>query len=605
MHGAISGMRGAGAANAALNLECALYCLILFMPKSRPRKKPNARAPRRIPARHARAAEQLNSALSNRHLVEQEVFDTVIDGLPSECRKRRVTDPIESQELLHSARISIERIGLEYAQALGSYSSIFYLRRLPSEVFSGRLSTTGPYRRSIAEGLSALGASGDYYPADHMNRVVPVLNKGNSEQLLKLCGVAGVLSSVHASLRRAGKGQSIMWSPYDLPDPAPDSTIDPLLEVHDQRVAAHGSRAMGTATSMFTPVFAKLSTPKAISEFLLVVIPTGAPREVLFWRGPLSKTQRLKLKNGQFIVGATTLGELSRIIGLGTTRSGWEQRGLSSLIVFLRAMFKLAYWDDVHIGESLPSVGYFVLPTKFLKDILEVEVPDALIELAHVLPDSLPESADRVLNEVGSLLPTLWPLLPGPVIRMAGHQTAIDIHAASMWLERLLGISNDAPSDLVNARAEHFELVVQDIINGTEWRPPEEIGKVRGKGLRQSGTLITDVDAIALKGQTLLLISCKSIPLTPEYDAGVYANVRNVRTHLADSDEYWTKKIDFFRSHPKGSNYDFSGYEIRGLVCIPFVAYTDADQMREAVSEDGHSLRAVCSMGELREFMSK
>lgn len=186
------------------------------------------------------------------------------------------------------------------------------------------------------------------------------------------------------------------------------------------------------------------------------------------------------------------------------------------------------------------------------------------------------------------------------MFRAAGDQTAVDISSAQMWLHRLLTIDSYAAPDLVNARAFHFERVVQDVIDETAWRPPPELHEMRGRTLRLGSVSITDVDALAARDGTLLLVSCKSIPHTAELDAGIHARVRNVRTSLEEYDAYWQDKVKLFRANPIGDNYDFSGYQVLGNVCILHVEFTHIEQTR-FVTE---TLRAVGSFTELQTYLA-
>jgi hypothetical protein len=132
-----------------------------------------------------------------------------------------------------------------------------------------------------------------------------------------------------------------------------------------------------------------------------------------------------------------------------------------------------------------------------------------------------------------------------------------------------------------------------------------KIRQLRGKALKISNESVTDVDAIAVSGTTILLISCKSIPHTPELDAGIYDRVRNVRTHLEKSDKEWLERLATFRSSPRGANFDFSGYEIVGVVCVPHIEFTFADQARIVLGEEaGRHLRAVASLSEILTYIN-
>jgi hypothetical protein len=70
---------------------------------------------------------------------------------------------------------------------------------------------------------------------------------------------------------------------------------------------------------------------------------------------------------------------------------------------------------------------------------------------------------------------------------------------------------------------------------------------------------------------------------------------------LSGADASWRKIIGELRANPIGDNFDFSGFpRIVGVVCMPFVVYSDADETLAFV--DG-TLRACVSTDELDAWL--
>jgi hypothetical protein len=92
--------------------------------------------------------------------------------------------------------------------------------------------------------------------------------------------------------------------------------------------------------------------------------------------------------------------------------------------------------------------------------------------------------------------------------------------------------------------------------------------------LEFGGNTIGDIEAIAHKSGRTILISCKSIIYTSEYDAGRYNQVRNQAARIEEALRDWDKFLETLRSHPRGGNYDLrSAGELFGVVVTPHVVY--------------------------------
>jgi hypothetical protein len=122
------------------------------------------------------------------------------------------------------------------------------------------------------------------------------------------------------------------------------------------------------------------------------------------------------------------------------------------------------------------------------------------------------------------------------------------------------------------------------MIDQTAWAPNSPFRELHRRKLRLNDRPITDVDALAVSGSTILLVSCKSIPYTYEYDGGDYGTVRNVRTRIEVADVEWQQRVDKIRQERSGDNYDFEGYEVYGVVCTPFVVLRIVHKLKSSYS---------------------
>ena len=194
-----------------------------------------------------------------------------------------------------------------------------------------------------------------------------------------------------------------------------------------------------------------------------------------------------------------------------------------------------------------------------------------------------------------------WPLIKGSIVFFEKDRIYVDLHAATLYFLANLRFP-DFTGDIANARALHFEKITQRIINKTKWMPSPDLLQYRGRTLKYNGKNITDIDAIGeLKGQ-LLLVSCKSIPYTNDYNMGDHKITRNISCRIEEAVVKWQEVIDFFNNNKKGDNYDFSNYLIGPpLVCTPVPFFSKGVATEIAIG----SLRKACTLEELEEYLFK
>lgn len=184
--------------------------------KKRVRGKTGKSKSRRPTARRV-ASDAVASAVAQRDAIFIETIHEAISVIPEECRVDRVTEPVEAMAPLDAVRLAIEGVGRHYAQAMGGYSWLFWLRRLPTEAFSGGPTTSRLYCRALAEVMSSWTTTPEQFEAKSFKSVIPVMSDSQLEALMKLCSVARLLGTVHSVIRRAGKGESVRWPRQGLP----------------------------------------------------------------------------------------------------------------------------------------------------------------------------------------------------------------------------------------------------------------------------------------------------------------------------------------------------------------------------------------------------
>lgn len=576
-----------------------------YMPRSRRRVrgKPGRPKPRRPTNRRA-ALDAIARAVARQDGIFDEVRQEAISSLPEQCRVDRITNPMDSVAPLEASRMALEAVGRQYAQVMGSYHWLFWLRRLPPTVFSASLPTSAPYRQALAEVMSSWTDSSEYFGAEVQKSVIPAVSQDQLEAVMRLCAVAHALAIIHSVIRRVGKGESVEWFRRNLPSTVPDPELDELISLYDRRCLSREGIHAGTQPFRFHPFFSEVPPGSKLEHFALVVNELPEVTDIPFWRGPVSAVRATSVKPGRFIAGGMTTSNIREIFRLSQGVSPWRDARLPSLMLLLRSLFLKTFisgWGSE--WNPLPSVGYLVFPTADLANGIQPHITAASADLLEIMPEIVPADGSEVLANVAAIQASAWPLGRGPIMRTAGAQTVIDIHAASYRLDEMLTVVSSGGGSLVNARARHFENYVQRTIDQTGWAPKPPLRELWQKTLRINGEAITDLDALAACGSVALLVSCKSVPYSAAYERGDYGVVRNVRTNIEQSDVGWQKVINRLLLQPKGDNYDLEGYELYGVVCTPFVIFTHRQQNRTILSRGDHLLRATCSVSELIDFL--
>ena len=310
--------------------------------------------------------------------------------------------------------------------------------------------------------------------------------------------------------------------------------------------------------------------------------------------------------SGQFVIQFMTLGGLvDTVTAGGKIGTKWWQPHTPSLVVLLQALYYDAAFLSEVAGVGIPKVGYLRRRRDYAEWVLDQVLPAIGADLEDLFPGEVPANGRSVIETLEGVGPDIWPAQPGPVVRGLGDNLVIDVWAASSRLQHDALVPPETGGAMVNAAAFRFESVVQDMIDGTPWRPSSLSRKLLRGHLKLAGRYLTDIDAVGERDGTLLLVSCKNIPYSPAYDSGEHRVVRNVATTVDKAVQHWKHVLTTVSGSPVGDNFNVSAFkEIRGVVVTPRVTYSqDPDTL--AMSTCGTvCLRAAMSLGELVEVLS-
>lgn len=495
---------------------------------------------------------------------------------------------------LHALISSYEREIAFHHSTYGSVRWFWYLRRIPREFFSGGYGTTFAYDRVLAESLTWPWPQQAIRFEQFLNFPIDV---AAARQIARFIGRLKLLSHLHILYRRVGKGAELDLSgrlPFAKTPPEVDKAITIYDQRHDQGFdfAAPG---IGIATlhgndpsvdDIFNFSAESLLVTFALSEPVRVAVP--------FPYGEKLETAEVDSWH------AMTLMPLERVFApFGSV----EPTYLQAVAPALQLLMLLPVFFGAFRGAfaGMLQFGYFVVPHEKLATLLDDSLQFANDALRKRSPGTT--WADNFADWFASAMavkPETWPLKPGGFLRVAGSLVVVDVTAASYAL--LARVEIDRSPVHGNLRARVFEDQCQGFINKTKWKPAPALLGLRGRTLRIGGKNLTDIDALGVRADTLLLVSCKSLIYDAGYDRGDFQVIRNAQCTVDAAVLDWAQIISIVRSTPVGDNYDFSSFqEVLGVVCTPFAVYTSTSKSLEFVAP---GLRACASAAELDRWLS-
>jgi hypothetical protein len=468
---------------------------------------------------------------------------------------------------------------------------LWMLRRLPASVFTGTYVSTHGYDSRLAEVLTGLAPSRPGTVLCERERISYKLTQPLVDDLRQLCNATIYLSDLHVAYRLASKGAPIEFLPEFPPRAHASPELLAAVQLYDSRSATAARVPNSLGVGGTDPLACTLAGRGELFGIIPIKpFPITLPVDMFGVLESLVPTQEVTL-HARFWPYSFS-GEAHHRL------SAIETRRQAAILILLHSAW-LQTHRHVSQFHSVLTHGYLLVgPTTLASWIQEAmkELPEYLRERARAL--ALTSSAE-VLRTVCAIEGRAWPLLSGPLIRSDGEVVCVDLAAATASF-----IAIEAPStngSPANNRALEFEQAVQAVVDATQWKPPQGMRSLRGRTLKLNGRKITDIDAIASIQNQLLLISCKSVVYRDSHDAGEFTAIRSASRTVLGAVEAWQSKLEVFREHRRGDNYDFRGFDdIHGVVCTPNVVYVPQGHATEEVLP---GLRIASSVSELEAWL--
>ncbi|MBX8493495.1 hypothetical protein [Pseudomonas cichorii] len=557
-----------------------------------------------------------------KHIVELELR---IIRLPF-FREAKAKTPLPARESAEFFTQCIRAMEEAFAGDLNSYSAMrwmYYLRRTPNEVFAGELSSTGVNSRVLAE-IYANRSTKVETATYGRNGFVFSINESTLRHVARFISFVTIIYDLQVGFRLASKGfdydfpnrhfKALVKSKLTVGLPAIKSSLprtvrNPALESavriydkrHNNQKRTYQSVAMSLAGLAHDDAAGDTLTSGDITQALWGMHDERAfsPRDFLE-EHPLAEAygtdEKITVRFGPSQLDYAKLFELYRLPVMARVEID-NNAALCLLLIFLggRWLQKRRY-SFLRVME----LGYFIMEFDQWDEFAEKEYPKACDEIRRYLPQF--QALERYSEFVTSCLSfkgEVWPLSHGDIIRVTNDYICIDMWAASTgflgWFQ-----FPKTQGQVANERATKFEDVVQGVIDLSPWAD-SSIKGLRQRELKIDGQALTDIDAIGSYNGTLLVVSCKSIPYTREYDRGVHNTIRNAAATVDNGVDYWANIVNQLEARKEGENFNLTDYkQIVGVVCTPFAVYTShSTSLSMAIGE----MRWACSLDELSDFL--
>lgn len=501
---------------------------------------------------------------------------------------------------LNSCRELVEQELIKWASGYNQLQWLWYLRRLPPHIFQGTLATTFSYDSSLAEVLSEYGNTNTTAKSSPGRAVSYKIDDSVVRRVVKFCAGIILLSQIQVLLRLAGKGSLFSFEASRisaLPDARPSVEILQSIRLFDKRTAA-GSGFLNRTGTVIT-------SDQELDEEEISSIFVITRAEQPFW-GRVA-TGRLVREHAELEVLYNFLPSIVSVEQLKILNSDprlinfdWIQSEVGAL--FILVIVSIAFY--LHLDNApvtLGQYGYCLMDLEMFKITVDERITEARSIVQQLtLSSNLPTTSADLLRTLETCSGSIWPLRFGSPLRRDGELICVDLYAATARLNSLLEFPH-VQGKIANARAAHFELAAQALIDDSPWRPGKDLTQLRGRKLRYENQDVTDIDAIGEYNGTLLMVSCKSVIYSSAYDAGEYAVVKNKSDMINLAVTHWEGKRDFFVKHTIGANYDFRNYQrLLAVVCTPWPVYVS---IGPATREIAPHLLAATSLYELGQWL--
>lgn len=470
---------------------------------------------------------------------------------------------------------------------------INYVRRLPPQALAIRSASGVPpeestYHSSIVDALTALHGA-DVDSIEETKYLEPRASEGST--LGRIVECVHALAEYQNVFRWAGRGARYHWSPGDvIARRAYDRDFETAVDDYDRRKEPHSgvlSLLLGTVGGERPHDTDGSRTFSPTSLFGVGRVRSPGWHLVRDMTYQPKVGRRLTLYT-RFSFVHFSFEFLVDLFNRAPTIPQALEPSIAITLAFLAATGGLTFNNEQSYASVL-GLGLIDGPSGVMYDGIRLGFPRALevLDALKLRPSAL-QTPDDLIQKSARVSPRLWPVRRGAFVRQASGRTTFDIFGATTALLIMLRQASCGTGELGRLRGAHFEDSVQQLIDRTTWKPTEELSRLRRRKLTIDGVDVSDIDAIAAKGDRLFLVSCKGRVHDDKIEIGEYSASRNVQTLARESVTHWRSVVAKLRLRPQGDNFDFRAFrKISGVVCFPFPVFVPDRALIHRLSAPG------------------
>jgi hypothetical protein len=503
----------------------------------------------------------------------------------------------EAQEPLRSLHDLLAAEIVTRAHSFSALRWLWYSRRTPNQIFAGQLATTGFLVRYLLETAADIGASRDesFDPDPDTGGLSFPVDEASLDHFLLQVELARRLHALQASLRLVGKGASVTFLGSGVPEVRTEPTLRAAVDLYDQRCLSEGPHFTRLGTVLSSGVYGHHDTLRVGVMWRLDTARLVSVAHDPFTGAPIQLSAHYEIGSMYFGGVLAFLSESD-----DAKRHVWTPL-VAALFVLLRAADHAFARKALPINPSLMS-GY----TLVVCDTLHSFLAEVLSEISGVLAQhgwhyDLPASAADVVVELDKP-GQLFPSRHGPLLVRTHLGYLLNFPAATQALASLLEYPADT-GDVANTRSLAFEHAIQSGLDASPWAPPPAWRHLVGKSLYLDRTALTDIDAVGYRNGKILLVSCKSVRYSADYDAGDWRAVRSARTRVVDAVSEQATLVSKLESRWADISPPLPAKEqLVAIVCVPHVIFVP---LGDATDDAAPGLRKAVSASELLEWLHR
>lgn len=513
---------------------------------------------------------------------ESKIFGE-FEGLLSELRHGEAASSrtaMTDLAYLHTARQLIELRLTEAAQQFSPSDWLERLRTAPAGIWSGSLQSAAVYDSMLAETISARSKS-TKKPSPSQYLLIDI---SETRKVAEFCVGVRYLSQIHTNIRWAEKGAPIDFGLDRCGKAHPTPELEQAVGLYDSRGATDQSFLV-TCTGLGDVAIATDD-----SKLQILAVSRTVPSR-----------PNAEMPQTNFGMQLVSLDDLAKFNACAHSKGASWWSAIPALLAALLGAAMLSVKGNV---EQITRIGCLVITIEQAKATGRQYIDYGKKLAETVFPGQVvPDTFLGLLEAAAKIEGMIWPLQSGHVVRFEGNRIFLDLYCATTSLQQRLSLKPTGGA-LGNLKGKEFESSVQGAIDLSAWAPGNELrDQLVGTVInRADGSDLTDFDAVGIRNNMLLLVSCKGLAYSDNYDMGEIAVITSVERKVMEAISKWKEVVSYVTLHPNCLHgFDFSRYTIISTVCYPFVPYLTIGPATEEIDP---GLRRVCSFSELLAWLS-